>query len=271
VAELLTQVVAERSLGFSTHDAVLAQSLWVTTSAWGDPANPSLLERQLRTCTKSDDASNLISHLRTQLLRDLCLGFDCDTEWEALPADIRKYLIGRCLGRSAALSDGQIQILSSKLNISCGLEFGTFIARYNYAALAGARSISRATAWLTGDQSRRSQLQANLTKKISILNLFARTAPIAPPSLSDRLRKYCGFIYHQIGIGCKFFSVAFVADPEYQREVKCTFSYGPRITQSMTRFFFTGIWMWSKAIQQLFLPGFLVSFQFLLIYSYPVD
>jgi hypothetical protein len=91
------------------------------------------------------------------------------------------------------------------------------------------------------------------------LNLFARTAPLAPPSLSDKLWKYFGFIWHQIGIGCKFFSVAFVADPEYQREVKCTYSHGSHVTRSMTRWFFTSIWMWSKAIQQLFLPIFLVS------------
>jgi hypothetical protein len=259
VAELLAQVAAEHFLGFSTHDATLAQSLWASTSAWGDSANSCLLERQLLTCTKAGDASKLISHLRKQLLKDLCLGLDCDTEWEGLPEDIREYLINRCLGLSATLNDNQIQFLSSKLNISCGLNFDTFIARSNYAVLTGALTISRAGAWLSGDQSQRSQLHLRTINSMSMLNLFARTAPIAPPSLSDRLRKYCGFIYHQIGIGCKFFSVAFVADPEYQREVKFTFSYGPHVTQSMTRFFFTTIWMWSKAIQQLFLPIFLVS------------
>jgi hypothetical protein len=156
------------------------------------------------------------------------------------------------------LSDDQIQYLNSKLNNSGGLEFGTFIARSNYAVLAGALSLSRASSWVSGEQSRKSQ-QLKHANSMTVLNLFARTAPLAPPSLSDKLRKYVGFIWHQIGIGCKFFSVAFVADPEYQREVNCTFSHGPHVTQSMTRWFFTSIWMWSKAIQQLFLPIFLVS------------
>jgi hypothetical protein len=201
----------------------------------------------------------VISHLRNQLLRDLCLGFECDAEWEALPADIRKYLITRCLGHSAPLGNDQIRFLSSKLNISSDLKFDTFLARCNHAALVDALSLSRASAWVSGDQSRRSHLYPAPLGSMSVLNLFARTSPITPHSLSDKVRKYCGFIYHQIGVGCKFFSVAFVADPEYQREVKCTFSYGPRVTQSMSRIFFMSIWLWSKAIQTLFLPIFLVS------------
>lgn len=260
MGELLNQVVAESFLGYSTHDAVLVQSLWASTTTWDDSANTTLLERQLRTCKKAGDAPNLISHLRQQLLKDLCLGFDCDTEWEELPADIRRYLIHRCLGHSVLLSEEQVQFLRSKPNLTCGLGLDTFIARCNYAALAGALSIKRASAWLSEDQSRKPHLHLNPVNAMSTLNLFARTVPTAPPSLPDRLRKYCGYIYHQIGIGCKFFSVAFVADPEYQREVKCTFSHGPRFTQSMVRSFFTGIWIWSKAVQQLFLPIFLVSY-----------
>jgi hypothetical protein len=143
--------------------------------------------------------------------------------------------------------------------MSSGLKFDTFLARSNYAAFTGALSLSRAGSWLSGDQSRKSHSYQNVVGSISVLNLFARTSPVAPPSLSDKLRKHCGFIYHQIGIGCKFFSVAFVADPEYQREVKCTFSYGPHVTQSLSRIIFMSIWMWSKAFQQLFLPLFLVS------------
>jgi len=231
---------------------------------WGNSANPGILERQLRICAKAGDAFKLISQLRKQLLRDLCLGFECDIEWEALPADIRTYLINRCLGRSAHLSNEQIQFLSSKLDISSGLKFETFLARSNYAAFTSALSLSRASSWASGDKSRGSHQYHNPLGSISVLNLFARTSPVAPPSFSDKLRKYCGFIYHQIGVGCKFFSVAFVADPEYQREVKCTFSYGPRITQSISRIFFTSIWIWSKGIQKLFLPIFLVSWSFLI-------
>jgi hypothetical protein len=254
VGELLIQVVAERFLGYSTRDAVLAQNLWADTTA-----NTSVLERQLRNCSKAGDTSKVVSHLRKQLLRDLCLGFECDVEWEVLPVDIRKYLVDRCLGHSALLSDDQIQFLSNKLNVPSGLRFNTFLARCNYAALSGTLSISRANAWVSGDQSQRYHMYQIPLRSLSILNLFARTSPTAPPSLSDKIRKYCGFVYHQIGVGCKFFSVAFVADPEYQREVKCTFSYGPHVTQSMTRIFFTSIWLWSKAIQALLMPVFLVS------------
>jgi len=201
------------------------------------------------------------SHLRKQLLQDLCLGLECDVEWEALPADIRKYLINRCLGHPAlpSPSEDQIQFLSRKLNMSSGLKFNTFLARCNYAAFAGALSLSRASAWVSGDESQRYHLHKIPLSSISVLNLFARTTPTEPPSLFDKIRKYCGFVYHQIGVGCKFFSVAFVADPEYQREVKYTFSYGPHVAQSMTRIFFTSIWLWSKAIQTLFMPIFLVS------------
>ncbi|KAF8850512.1 hypothetical protein BDZ45DRAFT_809093 [Acephala macrosclerotiorum] len=50
-------------------------------------------------------------------------------------------------------------------------------------------------------------------------------AQSSPPkyAIYDRVLKYSGAVYHYLGKVSKFFSIALVADPEYQRELDCAF------------------------------------------------
>jgi hypothetical protein len=195
--------------------------------------------------------------MEKQLLRDLCLGFDCDLDWEDLPLDIRHYLISRCLGISKDLTEIQISFLTSKLEISAGLEFQTYVARCDYAALTGALSLSRARSWASGDESQKKHQSLRHMK--SIVDLLGSIKPPAKPSFYDMVLHYSGIIFHGAGTLCKFFAVAFVADPEYQRELNWTFSAGPRILQIITRVILNGIWILAKSFQNLLLPIFMVS------------
>jgi hypothetical protein len=265
VAELLLQVAAERYLGYSSRDAVLAQTLWSENRSWtNNSVVPSTLERQLRVLAKSGNPHDLIDHLKKELLRDLCLGFDCEIDWDNLPADIRHYLVNRCLGIHSPLSEEQTSFFNKKITCIPGQDLESYLARCDYAAFSGAISISRASSWVSGDQSRRSHRalkpQPSTRSLHQIVHLLENT--YSPPKYSfyDKVLKYSGMVYHHIGTLCKFFSVAFVADPEYQREVRCTFPDSSHVGNSITRGILLLIWSWSKAIQKFLLPTFMVSY-----------
>jgi len=265
VAELLVQVAAERYLGYSSRDAILATALWSENRVWTtDSIPPSILERQLRALSKSGNPQDLIDHLKKKLLQDLCLGFDCELDWDNLPADIRHYFVNRCLGIYSPLSEEQISFLNEKIGRIPGQDFESYLARCDYAVFSGAISISRANSWVSGDQSRRSHRalkpQPSTRSLHQIVHLLENT--YSPPKYSfyDKVLKYSGIAYHHVGTLCKFFSIAFVADPEYQREVRCTFPDSSHLGNSITRGILLLIWSWSKAIQRLLLPTFMVSY-----------
>ena len=191
-------------------------------------------------------------------MSDLCLGFDCDLDWEDLPVDIRQYLVNRCVGLPYTVTDEQKALLKDKLHLSKGLNFETYLARCDYAAFNSALSLSRANTWINGDQSYKFH-QSDAKFAISVVDLLGSLAPPVKPSFYDKVLKWCGFFYHRAGTFFKFLSVAFAADPEYQREVNWTFSDGSKYVQGLSTAIFIGIWMWAKSIQRLFLPTFLVG------------
>ena len=232
----------------------------MTNGVWGENASaPSFLERQLRLNSKSGNTSIITSALKRQLMKDLCLGFDCDLEWENLPEDIRQYLVNRCVGLPYTVTEEQKIFLKAKLHISKGLDFETYLARCDYAAFTAALSLSRANSWVNGDQSQKAHHLGDAKFAISVVDLLGSIAPPVKPSLYDKVVKYCGFLYHHAGMFSKFFAVAFAADPEYQREVNWTFSDNSKVIQRLSTAIFIGIWMWAKSFQRLFLPVFLVG------------
>jgi hypothetical protein len=193
-------------------------------------------------------------------MRDLCLGFDCDLDWEGLPEDIRQHLVSRCVGLPYAVTEKQKVFLKDKLHISKGLDFDTYLARCDYAAFTGALSLSRANSWINGDQSHKAHQAGDAKFAISVVDLLGSITPPVKPSFYDNVLKYCGFFYHRAGIFSKFFAVAFAADPEYQREVNWTFSDKSQVIQRLSTAIFIGIWMWAKSFQRALLPAFLVGF-----------
>jgi hypothetical protein len=260
--ELLIQVTAEQYLKYSTRDAVLAQTLWLDNGVWNDDATgPSVLERQLKINSKAGTASELLEVLRKQLLKDLCLGVDPDIEWESLPSEARQYLMDRCTGNFTPLSQEQATALAKTLNLPTSVSFETHVERSNYAALTSAISLSRATSWVSGDFSSKSHQLTRVASLpvLPVIDLHENTATPPIYSFYDRIRVTLGIVYHYLGTLCKFFSIAFVADPEYQREVTHTFPRARHPGNLIVRIVLLGIWFWSKSVQRFLLPVFLVS------------
>jgi len=191
VVGILIQATAEQYLGYSSHDAVLAQSLWLNNGAWSeDSVGPSVLERQLKINSKLGNAPELLNVLRKQLLKDICLGVNPDIEWEALPVEMRLFLINRCMGLSASVPEGQKSIFADKINVPSGVSLETHIARCNYAAFISAVSLSRATAWVTGDFSSKTHELARVASLpvLPVIDLHENTATTPKYSVSDRIR-----------------------------------------------------------------------------------
>ena len=208
--------------------------------------------------SKSENISAITGALEKQLMRDLCLGFDCDLDWEDLPADIRQHLLNRCVGIQYTETEAQKSFLKTKLHLSEGLDFDTYLARCDYGAFNSALLLSRVNSWINGDQSYELRQLSDAKFAISVVDLLGSSIPPAQPSFKDQVLRWCGLFYHGAGTFSKFFSIAFAADPEYQREANWTFSDGSKYVQGLSTAVFIGIWIWAKTIQQLLLPLFLV-------------
>lgn len=235
---------------------MLVQSLWVNDDPLDSNSLRSVPKLRLRASSQTRDTASFISHMEKELLQDLCLGFDCDLEWEALPEDIRHYLIDRCLGISRTLTDDQKTFVTSRLSISAGPDLETYLACCDYAAFTGAIDLHRTRSRVGANEPYNAHQALHRTK--SIVGLLASSNTPTEPSLKDKALLHSGNLYHGAGTIAKFFFVAFVADPEYQRELDWIFSRGPRILQTIFRIIFNGMWMLSKCFHQFLLPAFMV-------------
>jgi hypothetical protein len=205
-----------------------------------------------------------------QMVRGLCLGVDADLEWEALPEHIRRDLVGRCTEVSQPLSDAHMSFWNSQ---DFGVDFETHVARCNYAVAAISLALKRVKSAAEQDYSGLSNVERSYkysspfderrsVKSVrSIADLLKKATP-PKYSVRDKTVDLFSSMYHFAGIACKFFSIAFVADPEYQRELNCTLSRLPTALRSIIRIIVLSIWIWAKAIQTLLLPAFLVSLDF---------
>lgn len=241
----MIQVTAELFFGYNPRDAILAQGLWLNNViADGKILSKSTLQ-QRRICAlmKAKDRTAFIEYMQKQLLRDLCLGFDCDLEWEGLPEDIRRCILDRALGVSTILTEDQTTFLTRRLHMSTGTDIETYLARCNYGALVTASALRYARLWVAAGEFNR---EHNLERTNSIVDLLSSSNVQAKPSLKDNVLLYAGNIYHGLGTMAKFFFVAFVADPEYQRELKWTISNTPRLLKATSRVILNGIWILSK-------------------------
>jgi hypothetical protein len=80
----------------------------------------------------------------------------------------------------------------------------------------------------------------------SILNIF-----------TEYVRLPLAYVYHSVGTWGKFFFLACMADPEYQRELNGALIRTPRPIAKPLTFVLTGLWIYSRAAMSVALPFFL--------------
>jgi hypothetical protein len=233
VAETLLHSVAEHLLGIPHDHAVLAESLIsndITQS----------VKFQLR---EETDSTVVTRFAKRQLLKQLCLGFNCDTDWDALPRDIRNILLRRCMGEDTCISDHQWEWLQQTLCESQmdTRELGTYIARCNLGASMSVNIHNYALVSCESYSGQENQTDSPVSSKIKLSFL---KAPFS-------------WTYHTTGKMVKFFIIAIVADPEFQREFDYVISKRSTIIKVPVTFLANMLWSYGKLFQNWLLPVFL--------------
>jgi hypothetical protein len=245
ISEILLHANAENFWGFSHDHASLVET--VLRGAHGSEARISHIDECPGAFARASRRETAAFY-RVSMLQNLCLGFDPDIKWDTLPEHIRKQLLERCT------AEWNTKLASTKFYVERdlkGLDYDTYLARCDYGAYVSAQYYR--------DTVKRSHMAVttfteNTAQKEDLPKLLPHRTR-APWSTLPR--QGAGYVWHKIGKIAKFFAVAFVADPEYQRELNCAMAKYPRFLSALIKLGFNGMWVLSKAIQSLFLPFFL--------------
>jgi hypothetical protein len=194
---------------------------------------------------------------RKELLRNLCLGQDIETQWDNLPLEIRRLFLRRCLGVRGAFTNTEMSWILANVAAedTCNIlsrvaryDLGAYLAinKYNYFQHRGDQAL---------DEKEYRQMTADIQESYHpVLNRSAFT-------LFDIFKEYIrlplAYVYHTAGTWVKFFFLACMADPEYQRELKGALAQIPCFLAVPVTFILTGLWIYSRAAMSIALPFFL--------------
>ncbi|KAJ5922453.1 hypothetical protein N7516_010156 [Penicillium verrucosum] len=237
IAETLLHAVTELMVGVPHEYASLAGSIVSGGVTY-------TMAQQLR---EEANTTTVVRWAKKELLRQLCLGFEPDLHWDKLPTEVRDLLLKRCLGQQCSLSNSQRQWLQKSLCTFDTDDLDVHVARCNLGA-ATAISVLDYAHWGTGEAA--FPKEPETSKYISYI---PRKLPIA----LSLVRSPASYIYHKLGTIVKFFVVALVADPEFQREFNHVTQTLPTVVRVPIRFLFNMVWVYSKIVQDLGLSLFL--------------
>ncbi|KAL6708799.1 hypothetical protein ACN47E_002206 [Coniothyrium glycines] len=258
IAETLFHACSESMFGIPHFQAEITESI----IACRDLANElhSVSEcgkRTMPALATGADAAKFITSCRKELLRSLCLGYDCDTQWDELPLDIRHLLLRRCLGTHNPYTNAELSWINSNVQAEDSCTILSRVARYDLGAYL---AINKLNFFLNpDDQVLVTKEYRQLTSDIQedyhpILN---RSAVSVLSIFTEYIRLPLAYFYHTSGTWVKFFVLACMADPEYQRELNGALVRTPPILARPATFVLTGLWIYSRAAMSAVLPFFL--------------
>ncbi|PYI19709.1 glycosyl transferase [Aspergillus violaceofuscus CBS 115571] len=237
IAETLLHAVAESMLRIPHEYAILAESL-VTAGV------TETMARQLRA---ESNTAVVIRWAKKELLKHLCLGFECDAHWEKLPKNIRNSLLNRCLGQPCQLSSEDRMWLEGRLCQFDTDDLDVHVARCNLGA-ATAVSILDYAHYGTGE---------------AVVFQDSETPDYIPyvsrklPAIIHLCAKPWHSFYYSLASTIKFIVVALIADPEFQREFDHVMSQRHAIIRVPATLALSSIWSYSRIVQNLGLSFFL--------------
>ncbi|KAL2002885.1 hypothetical protein VTN02DRAFT_5671 [Thermoascus thermophilus] len=237
IAETLLHAVSEAVLRMPHEYAILSESL----------VTAGVTETMARQLKEEPNTPLVVRWAKKELLRQLCLGFQCDTDWDRLPKEVRTVLVNRCLGQPCHLSDFQWQWLQERLCKFDTNDLHVHIARCNLGA-ATAVSILDYAQYGTGESAGHKEFES--PGYISYVPTKFTTNLSLP-------RRFISRVYHTLGSAVKFIVIAMIADPEFQREFHHTMRASPTFIRVPTIFILNLIWMYAKVTQNLVLMFFL--------------
>ncbi|KAF1943566.1 hypothetical protein EJ02DRAFT_342982 [Clathrospora elynae] len=258
IAETLLHACSETMFGMPHFQAEVTESMLACREVSNELYPTSeCSKRSMPSLILGPDALAFEAANRKELLRSLCLGFDCDTQWDALPLEIRRLFLRRCLGVRAPYTNTEMSWINANVPAEDSCTILSRIARYDlgaYLTVNKYKSLkNRGDSALTGKEYR--QMTADIQEAYHpVLN---RSAVTLFGIFTEYVRIPIAYVYHTAGTWVKFFLLACMADPEYQRELNGALIHTPRILARPATFVLTGLWIYSRIAMSVALPFFL--------------
>ncbi|KAF2662496.1 glycosyltransferase family 4 protein [Lophiostoma macrostomum CBS 122681] len=258
IAETLMHACSETMFGMPHHQADVAESMLVCKPVGNESYTVSECSKRSMPFGASDPQAVAFETLcRKDLLKFLCLGYDCDSQWDSLTLDIRKLFLRRCLGARGPYTNTEMSWINSNVGGEEGCTILSRIARYDLGAFI---VVNKYNYFKNGEnQSVNEKEYRQNTADIQRAHhpVLNRSATSLLSIFSNRIRKPVAYAYHTVGTWVKFFVLAAMADPEYQRELNCALSATPRFIAKPLTFVLTGLWIYSRWTMSVSLPFFL--------------
>ncbi|PIA89522.1 hypothetical protein CB0940_07528 [Cercospora beticola] len=253
IAEAVVRITAEIKLALSRDQAALAELLVTESSASSNIVLPEGIKRHLD--ATASERTRITKYGNAEVLRDLLLGLDSDTQWDNLPSAIREFLLDRCLGRACKMSDVQVDWIRSTF---FGERFTTiqkYLARCNLSIIlvnATKQYAKAKSAEFYGPEDDGSELKDRF-KRFSAGPIILKR----PTSFFGKITYRVRATYKGWRFAVKFYIIALTGEPEYQRELDFFIADKPWFAKYIVPFLLNGAWMYAKALQWLIIPQFM--------------
>lgn len=258
ITETLLHACCETMFGIPHSQAEIIESIFACGPNAAGPHTVSESTKRSVPSNLTDEASStFISSCKTELLRCLCLGLDCDTQWEELPEHIRQLFLRRCMGARTPYTSTVMTWINENVRAEASCTILSRMARYDLGAFLAINKSSYFRTHVrsagTGgsfgpsaadiQESHRPIFNQSATSIVSILQSYV-CIPIT-------------YGYHAIGTASKFFVLAMMADTEYQRELRGALRSTPHFISTPVTFLLTGLWIYCRWAMSSVLPFFL--------------
>jgi hypothetical protein len=250
------KTTTESIFGLSHNHSTLAELLAIRDNDTNQLCVPEGVKRQLENSTT--ERKRVIKNGEKTLLRSLLLNLDCEKDWDALPRNIRSFLLERCCGQPCPLSDDLLNWIRSRFCTETSLDVKEFVARCNLGATLTDLTVKFAEALEANPMYLYQPKRLDASYDISFGGLFAPSVDDSDKQLVELLKHPFYKTYYALRSCLKFFVVSLVADPEFQRELDYFMSGKPWFLRWPVTFFLNGVWIYSKTLQQIILPLLLV-------------
>jgi hypothetical protein len=258
ITETLLHACCETMFGIPHHQAEIAESLLACRPVGEEMYFVSeCSKRSMPALVSSTEAHVFETACRRELLRNLCLGFDCETQWDTLALEVRRLFLRRCVGARGPFTNTEMSWINANVAAEDSCTILSRVARYDLGAYLAISKFSYFQH--RGDQALNEKEYRQLTADIqeSYHPVLNRSAISLFAIFTEYIRIPLAYIYHSIGTWAKFFILACMADPEFQRELNGAVVRTPRVIAKPMTFLLTGLWIYSRATMSIVLPFFL--------------
>jgi hypothetical protein len=258
IAETLLHACSQTMFGIPSYQAEVTESM-LACKVVSEHVHPvsECGKRSMPPLLQGTAALSFQVSCRRKILRHLCLGYDCDTQWDVLPLDIRRLFLRRCLGVRAPFTNIEMSWINNNVAAEDSCSILTRVARHDLGAYLASSKLTHFQD--RGDQALNEKEYRQLTADIrkSYHPVLNRSAISLFGIFTDYIRMPLAYVYHSVGTWVKFFFLACMADPEFQRELNGALARTPKFVARPTTLVLTGLWIYSRTAMSIVLPFFL--------------